>query len=179
MEKMNLKNIFLILFVVFMLMNILFGFDIISGVLALIFFTLWIYFLIKGSEKKSKKKLVGIGGWLILPTIILILSGIVCIFSLFLIPKIILNGTIQENIFLILFGIIGSILIPFTLFYEAKRKKLFPKLAISTLGILYILDAFYFYLETNYVTAISNILVILILTIYLLKSQRVKNTFKK
>ncbi|RLG12249.1 hypothetical protein DRN73_03225 [Candidatus Pacearchaeota archaeon] len=126
--------------------------------------------------KKKKEKIKGIGGWLILPTIGLILGAILMIYSTFIIFINIYKPGVET-----LFVIYGAytFLIIYSLILEFQYKKEFKKMIIITLwaGILFtiIIGA----LTGDYSGLFTSMIVASIWTAYFLKSERVKNTFTK
>lgn len=127
-----------------------------------------------------KKKLEGIGGWLIPPLIGLIIGSL---WTLLLFFDTILN---QVLIDFILYGII-SIAYIWILSLMLRKKKAFPKIAIWFLWILAILSILSEFLLSSYHTVeqigyafgsnLGSIIWAIIWTLYFKKSIRVKNTF--
>ena len=125
----------------------------------------------------DKKKLQGIGGLLIILTVILIFQGLVHLFMAFyLIYNFFVLG-LSINVLIIY--LVMTFLFIRTLFFEFKHKKQFVKWAIWTLWLQlptrwFLALAF----ETiSLITELVVIILIVILTIYLKKSKRVRNTF--
>lgn len=130
--------------------------------------------------KESFKKPKGLGGGLVFVQIFLWFISIILLYSLFLFFFDKSNST--EDIWIL---ILGYFLLAFNLFLTFlfyKRKKIFVKLMLSILYLLFvssILSTLFFILEIKTIPIVSYIDVfILSLGIYYFKkSERVKNTF--
>ena len=135
----------------------------------------------------SKRKVQGIGGWLIFPTIGLIVS-ILGFLGLSLLSALeIFSGEGNKVLYIVLLCYLTiSFFATYSLVLEFKKKKTFPKLAISTMWIaipLLLIATFVegyegpeeigYEIGQMVKIIISNI----IWTEYFLKSKRVKNTF--
>jgi hypothetical protein len=134
-------------------------------------------------KKREVKKLKGIGGWLILPTIfffIIAIAGIGVLISGILISEI--------NFTTISIGLLSFLFI-YILYLEFKHKKEFPKYAIIgnwcffiILSIIVVLDSISIknFNYSNFVFSLFlNSIMPIIWTTYFLKSKRIKNTFVK
>jgi len=128
---------------------------------------------------ENKKKLEGIGGWLLLPVIGLIIGAVISIFvsilSLFL-----LNNS-EFRIYFIGFTI-GSFFSVYTLFLIFKKKKEAPKWAILTVWYVAILQVVFalIFPDSEWADLRSGFLLSpIIWTLYFSYSKRVKNTFNK
>ena len=128
----------------------------------------------------EKKKPEGIGGWLLIPTFAFIVASIVFIYLSiwFLIDLSIGYGYDEITYFVFCILAFLSCFYVYTLILEFKKKKSFPKLAITLLWVSYILISLIELavdgLATNYV---SGAIAPALWTWYFVKSERVKNTF--
>jgi uncharacterized membrane protein len=129
----------------------------------------------------KKNKLKGIGGWLILPTIGLVL-GVLLYFLAFLIFVLLLmmEGPTPLALFGTFIGILFTILSSYLLYIEFKERKEFPMYFIGYMWLSIVtLVIFSFLTETNPAEFVVNFIVAIIWTVYFQKSVRVKNTFVK
>jgi len=129
-------------------------------------------------EEKKKEKIKGIGGWLLIPTIGLILGAIgfpiAVIFYLYLIFS---QGLAFWGWYSFISILIGGSLIIYCLILEFKHKKEFPKWLIITFWLSFVLGTVLYLLEKDYFGLLASAVWPGIWTWYLLVSKRVKNTF--
>ena len=136
----------------------------------------------------NKPTPTGIGGWLILPTIGFILSGLIYVWLTFIYLSFLLDSELDLNFIFFFFALFGALAFfnIYTLIFEFRHKKEFINWAIFLLWIqipvLLIIDLSFGFegttqkIVTDYIwTSIPLLLWIL----YFKKSTRVKNTFVK
>ena len=132
----------------------------------------------KMKEKiRDKNKLQGIGGWLAILTAVLILQGLVHLFMAFYLISNFFVLDLSINVSIIY--LVMTFLFIKTLFLEFKHKKQFVKWAVWTLW-LQLPVRWLLALAFETISLIAELLVIIIvviLTIYLKRSKRIKNTF--
>ena len=127
----------------------------------------------------KNKKIEGIGGWLILPTIGLFLAAFIWVISIFLWAFLtFIEFTLYNSTFFII-SVILSFLTIYTLILEFKKKKEFVKWVFITLvsGIIATLILSIF--DGNYFDLITSIISAGLWIWYFSVSVRVKNTFVK
>ncbi|MFH1608138.1 MAG: DUF2569 family protein [archaeon] len=132
-------------------------------------------------KNESKKKLKGIGGWLLFFTIIIIIFVILLTtLSIFYIVDLIQGKPIATNPYMLFVQVMLLILWGYALNLEFKYKKEFPKVVIGVLIINWILGLVNSIFESNIFYFLATGFVwTLIWVAYFLKSKRVKNTFVK
>jgi len=129
--------------------------------------------------KMQSKGPKGINGWLLIPTINLIIFAILYAWGLFinLFAFFTTEGT-QGSLFIVLSPLVLAILSIYSLYLEFKNKKQFPKWAIITFWTSAVLNSIYgMRFEQKY--QIGLFFFALIWTLYFNASIRVKNTFVK
>jgi len=136
------------------------------------------------AEKEVAVKKEGLGGWMILPTVYFFISlflmgflatGVfTAVMSIFVGIEGALGNLASSSMHLISFALILT-----TIIFEFKKKQIFPKFAIITLWAVFILTSLnaIIFLEFTVQQVLKDVAMPVILTLYLLKSQRVKNTF--
>lgn len=135
----------------------------------------------------SKKEIKGIGGWLLILIIGFFFSAIFSFFiELLIIYLIYLKFSFFRIVCFILITLILLLEI-WTINVGFKKKKTFPKIAIITLWVTFLIGggfSLYYYNAIDSFEAIGKIIDILLSlalsilwTLYLIKSKRVKNTF--
>jgi hypothetical protein len=129
--------------------------------------------------KKAKKKIEGIGGWLILPTIGLFFSGLVWVLSFFIWGFLVIKEFSLYNLTFFLISIILGFLTIYTLILEFKKKKEFPQWVIITLVAGVVATLILSVFDGQYSDLISSIAGAAIWIWYFSVSVRVKNTFVK
>ena len=129
----------------------------------------------------KKKKLKGIGGWLVLPTIGLVLGVLLYLLAfLIFVLLLMMEGPTPLAIFGTFIGILFTILSSYLLYIEFKERKEFPMYFIGYMWLSIVtLVIFSFLTETNPAEFVANFIVAIIWTVYFQKSVRVKNTFVK
>ena len=126
----------------------------------------------------AKKKLEGIGGWLLLPTIGLFGAAAIWIFNFITWGIIIFSGRTSIYAITVFVSsiILGSLSI-YSLILEFKKKKEFPTWAIATMWISVILGLVVGAIDGIFSGTIQSIIGSIIWTWYFNVSKRVKNTF--
>jgi len=123
------------------------------------------------------KKPEGIGGWLVLPLLGLVVSSIVFLFFSFSSLFFITEGEIDLYFFM-LYASMTFFLIYTTILFFQKKKEL-PKWIIFTLWYEVFFVIIVSYLIEDYSGVIGGIVGSAIWTLYFLNSKRVQNTFTK
>ncbi len=118
-----------------------------------------------------KEKINGLGGWLIILQIGFILNILISAFIL-----------IFSSELIVIISCISIILLKFfSLYLMYEKKKIFPKVAIFTMWCSFILSIVYSFTISATLLTGKNIFLGLIFpvvwTLYLVESERVKNTF--
>ena len=128
----------------------------------------------------KNKKIEGIGGWLILPTIALFLGAGIWLFNFFIWGLLLLSeeSGLYELI-IVLTSAIMAFLAIYSLVLEFKKKKEFPKWAIATLWAGVVATILLSVLDGDYSDVFGTIIGSVIWTWYFNVSVRVKNTFVK
>ncbi|MBI2629095.1 DUF2569 family protein [Candidatus Pacearchaeota archaeon] len=123
-------------------------------------------------KKNNSKNLKGISGWLLFFVIILIFELLYLLIETILFYQ-------QTNYLKIIDTIISSILLLVSLVFIFKNSRFAPKLTIATFWISFLTGILFDFLSKNINVALYFFAFIesIILTIYFLKSKRVKNTF--
>ena len=128
----------------------------------------------------KNKKIEGVGGWLILPTIGLFLGAGIWLFN-FVIWGLLLfseESGLYELIVFLTSAIIAFLAI-YSLVLEFKKKKEFPKWAITTLWVGVVATILLSVLDGDYSDVFGTTIGAIIWTWYFNVSVRVKNTFVK
>jgi len=135
----------------------------------------------KGETPKSRaNQLKGLGGWLILVTITIILLSITYfLFTLIQIIDLILGNISIEIIITLVFSIIFCLLFCYCLRLELKHKKEFPTWFMALLWIGSILGIIIGQIYNYPLSTPFSFVSTIIWTFYFIKSKRVKNTFVK
>ena len=128
----------------------------------------------------KNKKIEGIGGWLILPTIGLFLGAGIWLFNFFILGLLLFSeeSGLYELI-IVLTSAIMAFLAIYSLVLEFKKKKEFPKWAIATLWAGVVVTILLSVLDGDYSDVFGTIIGSVIWTWYFNVSVRVKNTFVK
>ncbi len=127
---------------------------------------------------KKNKKIQGIGGWLILPTIGFFLSAGTSIFLFSVTGLSLLSGkAYASDLVIFLFSGINAFLSIYPLVLEFKKKKEFPKWAIVKLWVETVTVALFSLLFGGHSIIFHSTLAAIIWTSYFTTSVRVKNTF--
>lgn len=129
---------------------------------------------------EKTKECKGIGGWLILPTIGLVIASALYIFVC-LILLFELNGSVNVFAVFLFSGLFAYLSIK-TLILEFKHKKEFPIWAVSLMWaevIIVFSGEIILGIEVLIFEYFPSIVGIVIWTLYFKKSKRVKNTFIK
>ena len=128
----------------------------------------------------KNKKIEGIGGWLILPTIGLFLGAGIWLFNFFIWGLLLFSeeSGLYELIIFLTSAIIAFLAI-YSLVLEFKKKKEFPKWAIATLWAGVVAIILLSVLDRDYSDVFGAIIGSVIWTWYFNVSVRVKNTFVK
>ncbi len=127
----------------------------------------------------EKEKLKGIGGWLIMPTISLVLTGL--IYSglvLILILDLLIASTIFDLLFIIILGGFAYLTI-YTFILELKHRKIFINYMKIWLWSSVVIVLFLSFIDGDYSDIVGAIVFATIWTWYLEESKRVENTFIK
>jgi len=121
------------------------------------------------------KKPQGIGGWLLIPTLIFILNVILWTFDIFILP--IMSDFTPADIvkFVIVLSFVP--LLVYTLILEFKKKKEFKKWAMIVLWTSLIVQIILSTFTREYFRIYFGIVSPIIWTLYFIKSKRVENTF--
>jgi len=127
-----------------------------------------------------KKKVKGIGGWLILPTIGLFIGAFVWLIAFFLYGYISLfEGFSKIDLAYFLSATIMSFLTIYSLILEFKHKKEFPMWAIYTMWAGVFVTIFLSILDGDYSDLFATLAGTILWSWYFSVSIRVKNTFVK
>ena len=134
---------------------------------------------------EKKDKLQGIGGWLLLFTIIIALTGLLYLREFFLF----IDSNLNLSLRLSLICVVMVSVVIYTLILELKHKKEFPKWAIRIfwmrfLAALYIelaimVDVGSITPSEVWFSVLFSAIFTIVSILYFKKSQRVKNTFIK
>jgi len=129
-------------------------------------------------QAKQDKGPKGIGGWLILPTIGLILSALV--FAYGTLSFLVYISEEGAYFMFLLYGSIAFLSI-YSLILLFRKKKAFPTVAIITLwaGVGFVLIMSWLFPEEGYGDIFPTLIGVIIWTWYFRVSKRVKNTFVK
>ena len=132
------------------------------------------------AKKSKKKKIEGISGWLILPTIGLFISAFMWVFSIFAwIFLLIFDEFSLYNLTFLIISIVLAFLVIYSLVLEFKKKKEFPQWVTITLlaGVISTLILSIF--DGEYADLVTSVISAGIWITYFSVSKRVKNTFVK
>lgn len=127
----------------------------------------------------KNKKIEGIGGWLILPTISLFLGAGIWLFNFVIWGLLFSEESGLYELIIFLTSAIIALLAIYSLVLEFKKKKGFPKWAIATLWVSVVATILLSVLEGDYSDVFGITIGVVIWTWYFNVSVRVKNTFVK
>ena len=127
----------------------------------------------------EKEKLKGIGGWLIIPTISLVLTGLIyggltIIFALILL----IDGTLLDLVFVLILGGFSYLAI-YTFILELKHRKSFVNYMKVWLWGSVVIVLFLSFIDGDYSDIVGAIVFATVWTWYLEESKRIRNTFIK
>lgn len=123
----------------------------------------------------SKKKIKGLGGWLILPIIGLLISIPILLYDLLF-----TNAFYEFNFYIGLLSFLNIILLIWAtigLFSIFNKKKYTPQIMISFYIANIIIQLVLSFLIENFIVIIQPIIIGVIWILYFIRSERVKNTF--
>tara|TARA_Y100000034_G_C6877323_1_gene401451 strand:- start:146 stop:523 length:378 start_codon:yes stop_codon:yes gene_type:complete len=122
----------------------------------------------------AKEELKGIGGWLIIPTIGLLLS--ILAYGIFTILDAFEISSSMDFLLVLLMGAFTGIIF-YTLRLEFKESKRFPKWYIFYLWLGILMGIIISLEDIDYISISSSVFFAVIWTWYIKVSKRVKNTF--
>ena len=126
-------------------------------------------------EKKAPE---GIGGWLLIPTFAFVVTAILFIYiSSWFIVDITKNGYDELVFFMFVIFSFMSCFYVYALILEFKKKKSFPKVAISCMLVSYFLLLLMEFLFDGVVNNFYGLIGVVLWVWYLIKSKRVRRTF--
>jgi len=132
-------------------------------------------------SKSKNNELKGLGGWLILVTVTLVLVPLMYfLFALIQIIDIILGKISFSIVLWLVISIVYTVLFGYCLYLESKHRKEFPTWFLTLIWISLILTIIIDQIQkSGFIFSWWTIFVTLIWTWYFTKSKRVKNTFVK